>query len=52
MLPKEHVPQRLTEHAAQEIRRYYSPWTAATQAFAASGYADPYYQQHVSEKPT
>ncbi|MGY8823721.1 MAG: phytanoyl-CoA dioxygenase family protein [Candidatus Latescibacterota bacterium] len=46
------VPQRLAEHEDPAIRRYYSQWTAATQAFADSGYADTYYQEHVIEKPT
>ena len=46
------VPQRLTEHQDPAVRRYYSQWTAATQAFADSGYAAAYYQEHVTGKPT
>jgi hypothetical protein len=46
------LPRRLTEHADPEMRTFYSQWTDATQAFAASGYADEYYQTNVLDKPT
>jgi hypothetical protein len=46
------VPQRLAEHPTPEQRRYYSQWSDATRAFAATGYADAYYQEHVVDKLT
>jgi ectoine hydroxylase-related dioxygenase (phytanoyl-CoA dioxygenase family) len=46
------VPQRLTEHPAPDQRRYYSQWSEATQAFAATGYSAEYYKTHVVDKRT
>ena len=46
------LPRRLTEHDDPEMRTFYSQWTDATRAFAASGYADEYYEANVLDKPT
>jgi hypothetical protein len=46
------LPERLTEHSDAEVRTFYSQWSDATTAFAASGYADEYYTANVLDKPT
>ena len=46
------LPRRLVEHANPEVRKFYSQWTDATQAFADAGYSDEYYNANVMDKPT
>ncbi|NKB67616.1 MAG: hypothetical protein GKR89_11175 [Candidatus Latescibacteria bacterium] len=46
------VPKRLAQHPDPGQRSFYSQWSEATQAYAESGFAEAFYQEHVLDKLT